>query len=51
LPLDVKRAFLYAQLDGMKQQEIAEKLSVSVSTVKRYLGRAAAQCYFAISVK
>jgi len=51
LPLDVKRAFLYAQLDGMKQQEIAEKLSVSVSTVKRYLSRAAAQCYFAISVK
>lgn len=50
LPLDVKRAFLYAQLDGMKQQEIAEKLSVSVSTVKRYLSRAAAQCYFAISV-
>lgn len=51
LPLDVKRAFLYAQLDGMKQQEIAEKLAVSVSTVKRYLTRAAAQCYFAITVK
>ncbi len=50
LPVPVKQAFLYAQLDGMRQAEIAEKLSVSVTTVKRYLVRAGAHCYFAITI-
>lgn len=49
LPVVVKRAFLYSQLDGMKQAEIAAKLDVSVSTVKRYLVQAGTQCYFAMS--
>ncbi|MGX9462700.1 sigma-70 family RNA polymerase sigma factor [Shewanella sp. A14] len=49
LPTIVKRAFLYAQLEGLKQAEIANKLNISVSTVKRYLIQAGTQCYFAIS--
>ncbi|MHA7916970.1 sigma-70 family RNA polymerase sigma factor [Alloalcanivorax xenomutans] len=48
LPLPVKRAFLYAQLDGLTHQAIADKLNLSISTVKRYLIRASAQCYFAL---
>jgi len=48
LPLPVKRAFLYAQLEGMKQQAIADKLGISLSTVKRYLAQAYSQCYFAV---
>lgn len=51
LPVVVKRTFLYAQLDGMKQQEIAEKLNISISTVKRHLVRAAGQCYFALEME
>ncbi|MBZ8140539.1 RNA polymerase subunit sigma [Rubrivivax gelatinosus] len=47
LPVLAKRAFLHAQLDGMGQAEIAAALGISVSTVKRHLLRAAAQCYFA----
>lgn len=50
LPLPVRRAFLYAQLDGMGHAEIAARLDVSLTTVKRYLVRAMAQCYFAVSV-
>lgn len=50
LPLPVRRAFLYAQLDDMGHAEIAQRLDVSVSTVKRYLVRAMAQCYFAVSL-
>lgn len=50
LPVRVKRAFLYAQLDGMSQTEIAGELGVSVSTVKRYLVKAGTQCYFSLRV-
>ncbi|WP_420995107.1 sigma-70 family RNA polymerase sigma factor [Cupriavidus sp. 30B13] len=51
LPTEVKRAFLLSQLDGMGQADIAAQLGVSVTTVKRYLVRAATQCYFAVSVE
>ena len=47
LPVPVRRAFLYAQLDDMPQAEIALRLNVSQTTVKRYLVRAMTQCYFA----
>lgn len=47
LPAPVRRAFLLAQLEGLKQSEIAEALGVSVTTVKRYLVQAGMQCYFA----
>lgn len=48
LPVTAKRAFLYAQLDGMSQAEIAAKLQISLSTVKRHLVLAYQQCYFAV---
>lgn len=50
LPLQVKRAFLYAQLDGLSQAEIAAELGISISTVKRHLIRAGTQCYFAMEL-
>ncbi len=50
LPLPVKRAFLYAQLDGMSHAEIAAELNVSITTVKRYLIKAGTQCYFALVI-
>lgn len=48
LPTPVKRAFLLSQLDGLGQAEIASRLGISVTTVKRYLVRAGTQCYFAL---
>ncbi|CAN5667837.1 sigma-70 family RNA polymerase sigma factor [soil metagenome] len=47
LPAPVRRAFLMAQLEGLKQSEIADALGVSITTVKRYLVQAGGQCYFA----
>lgn len=47
LPLPVRQAFLYAQLDGLPYAEIAERLGISLATVKRYLAKAAQRCYFA----
>ncbi|GGY46560.1 sigma-70 family RNA polymerase sigma factor [Pseudoduganella albidiflava] len=47
LPAPVRQAFLYAQLEGMPQADIAQRLDVSQTTVKRYLVRAMTQCYFA----
>ncbi|RSZ60480.1 sigma-70 family RNA polymerase sigma factor [Massilia atriviolacea] len=49
LPAEVKRAFLLAQLDGMNQADIAAELGISLSTVKRHLVRAGAQCYFGLT--
>lgn len=51
LPVPVKRAFLYSQLDGLTHAQIGERLSLSISTVKRYLVRAGAQCYFALALE
>lgn len=51
LPVPVKRAFLYSQLDGLTHAQIGERLSLSISTVKRYLVRAGVQCYFALAVE
>ena len=47
LPRQVKRAFLLAQVDGLKQGEIALELGISIATVKRHLNKAALRCYFA----
>ncbi|UJB66019.1 sigma-70 family RNA polymerase sigma factor [Acidovorax sp. YS12] len=49
LPAPVRRAFLMAQLDGMKQADIARALGVSLTTVKRYLVQAGMRCYFAVA--
>lgn len=46
LPEITRRAFLYAQLDGMTYAEISEQLNISISTVKRHLIQAASRCYF-----
>ena len=35
-----------AQIDGMPYAEIAERLGVSVSSVKQYMARAIRLCYF-----
>ncbi len=50
LPVIVKRTFFLAQLDNLKYAEIAAQLDISVSTVKRYLIRASAKCYFALEL-
>lgn len=42
-----KRAFLLAQVDGLKYAEIALELGISIATVKRHLQKAALRCYFA----
>jgi len=40
-----RSAFLLAQLDGLAYREIAERLSVSVSSVEKYLAAAFKHCY------
>lgn len=45
LPLVVKRAFLYSQLDGLTYVDIATRLNVSERTVGRYMTQALRQCY------
>ncbi|MGG2396707.1 sigma-70 family RNA polymerase sigma factor [Pseudomonas sp. SH1-B] len=46
LDVPVRQAFLWFQLDGMRHTEIAERLGVSVTTVKRYIIKAGVQCCF-----
>lgn len=45
LPLTVKKAFLYSQLDGFSYVEIGRRLGVSERTVSRYMTQALRQCY------
>lgn len=47
LPAPVRQAFLWSQLDGMAQSEIAERLGVSLATAKRYIAKAMLHCCFA----
>ncbi|WDD92198.1 sigma-70 family RNA polymerase sigma factor [Burkholderia sp. FERM BP-3421] len=49
LPVVVKRTFLLSQLDGLTHTEIAAELGISLSTVKRHLVKAGAQCFFALA--
>ncbi|MCR2747847.1 sigma-70 family RNA polymerase sigma factor [Limnobacter parvus] len=44
LPRKVRYAFLQAQLEGKKQQEIAGDLGVSLSMVKKYIAQAQKRC-------
>ena len=44
LPAPVKRAFLLSQINGLKYDDIAEQLGVSLITVKRYMKQAFVQC-------
>ncbi|VFT48777.1 RNA polymerase sigma factor [Pseudomonas aeruginosa] len=47
LPPLAKETFLLAQLDGLGYAEIATQLGISLSSVKRYMLKAAQRCYFA----
>jgi RNA polymerase sigma-19 factor, ECF subfamily len=50
LPLRAKHAFLLTHLEGLSYAEVAERLQVSVSSVKQYLMRANRQCLFGLPV-
>lgn len=39
-----KQAFLLSQLDGLSYGEIAEQMSLSVSSIKKYMARATEHC-------
>ena len=44
LPGKVREAFLLSQLEGMKYEDIAQQIGVSLITVKRYMKQAFLQC-------
>ncbi|WP_052027222.1 sigma-70 family RNA polymerase sigma factor [Pseudomonas sp. CF161] len=44
---EVRQAFLLAQLEGLKCPAIAQRMSVSVATVERYIAKALRHCYAA----
>lgn len=44
LPVAVRRAFLWSQLEGLGYAEIAERLQVSERTIKRYMAQAYEHC-------
>ena len=44
LPVLVRRAFLWSQLDGLGYREIAERLDICERTVKRYMAQAYEHC-------
>lgn len=46
LGVDVRKAFLWSQLDGLGHVEIGERLQISISTVKRHIAKALARCCF-----
>lgn len=48
LPARARDAFLLSQLEGLGYKEIAQKLSVSVSAVQKYMITALAACYQAV---
>ncbi|MCH5899264.1 RNA polymerase subunit sigma, partial [Salmonella enterica] len=41
----VRQAFLWAQLEGLRCPEIAERLDVSLATAERYVASGLRQCY------
>lgn len=45
LPEQAKAAFLLRRIDGLEQKDIAERLCISLSTVKRHIALAYARCY------
>lgn len=40
----VREAFLWSQVDGLSHADIAQRLAVSITTVKRYIVKAGALC-------
>lgn len=47
LPPKAREAFLLSQLDELTYAEIAQRLSVSVSMVRKYMANALTECYLA----
>ncbi|EPN6935940.1 sigma-70 family RNA polymerase sigma factor [Klebsiella variicola] len=47
LSVKARQAFLFSQLDGLTYAEIASRLGVSVSMVRKYITSALTQCYLA----
>ncbi|MDR6390386.1 sigma-70 family RNA polymerase sigma factor [Paraburkholderia phenoliruptrix] len=45
LPLKARSAFIYSQIDGLTYAEIAERLGVSTSMVRKYIAQALTRCY------
>jgi len=41
----VRKAFLWAQLEGLTCRQIAERLGVSLATAERYVAAALRHCY------
>lgn len=48
LPAKVKQAFLMSQLEGLRYDEIAAQLGLSVITIKRYMKQAYLRCLLAM---
>jgi RNA polymerase sigma-70 factor (ECF subfamily) len=48
LSAKARAAFVWRQVEGLGQREIAERLGVSVPRVHQYLAQAALQCYTAL---
>lgn len=48
LPAKVRRALLLRQLDGLSYAAIARELSVSISSVEKYVARGLAACCLAL---
>lgn len=44
LPAKAKAAFLYSQIDGLTHAQIAQRLGLSVMTVRRHITRAVERC-------
>lgn len=45
LPEETRNAFILRRLEGLEQKEIAARLGISLSTVKRHIALAYARCY------
>jgi RNA polymerase sigma-19 factor, ECF subfamily len=45
LPVKAKAAFIYSQIDGLTYAEIATRLGVSASMVRKYIAQALIRCY------
>lgn len=49
LPEKVRETFLLSQMEGLKYTEIAQKMNLSLITVKRYMQQAFLQCLVCIA--
>jgi RNA polymerase sigma factor (sigma-70 family) len=45
LPMAARDAFILRRVEGLEQQQIADRLGISLSSVRRYIAQAYAQCY------